>query len=414
VTKFNLLVALLVACSGDEATKDTTVVPTEPEPEPTNDSGTAPPTEARGSIWALRVSPDPFAPDEGIFGFSTFVEDDLGSINYMGCLFDGFCFTDLGATGGDPLVVQLTANPSFLDGGDVTLGPITIPASVDVGQADPFPWPTAPESIEIAGGDDLAAYSGPEEMTFPILELTSPAVSDFVEMLPGAPLEITWTPGTEGDILITVFSRTGVTFIRTEDDGSATVPANDFAFAGKIDAVSVTVARVLYGGDTIDDLAGFTWWAEDRSILRLDFRNTGETRELASTEWSEDCAGLTTVPSLVPGEYVVDTTGTLDDMNLELYNDLTYFETAGGEVFLPIDLLPGQTLDVSWLLTFGDAAVYLLTDACDPANGLTGSDGVYNNEEEEISYTATATETVILVLDSWDFGSPGLVNIEVN
>lgn len=409
-----LPLVLLAACGGD---KDPTgpVDTEDTEPTTTTESGTPAPDEVHGFVHVLRLGDDAFSDGDQTVAFAGFARDDLGSINYFACLIEGYCFTDLGASGGQPVVTVAYTNPILLDGGEVTVGTISLPVdpAYDVASTSDFAWPSGPAEIVIAGGSDFGPYSGGAEATFPVMELLTPSSTSLVPIAPGASLDLTWTPGGDGELLITVFSDVGVTFLRAEDDGATTVPANAFGFSGALGAASVVVSRMAYGGDSLDEYADFKWWVEDRRTVSLDFRNLGDIRELASTEWSEDCAGLKTVPSLAPGEYFLDTSAALDDLDLGYGNPLTDFATEGPEVFVPVDLLPGQQLDVTWRTTFGDASLYLLTDACDPASGITGADGTYANEEEAIDYTATVAETVIVVLDTFDRGSPGLVDIQV-
>ncbi len=409
-----LLPVSLAACGGDKDPPPPVTDTEEPTEEP-RESGTPVPEGGDAAISVIRYGQDAFSDADQTLAFATFVGDDAGSLNYLDCLLRGYCFTDLGAPGGAPEAVYLYAYPRFLDGGDVSVGAIDLPRdpAYDVASADGFAWPGAPAAISTTGGVDLGPYAGTAAVEVAEMELLTPSPTALVPMGPAQALDLTWTPGTAGDVLITVFARNGVSFYRPEDDGSTTVPANAFAFTGALDGVTALVSRIRYGSDTTDPTFGLRWWAEDTRVLYLDFRNLGDIEELPSTAWSEDCAGLKVVPPTAAGTWFVDTSAALNDLELPSKNPLTTYPTPGGEILLPIDLLPGQRLTATWRTTFGDASLYLLTDACDPDLGLTGSDESYQNEDETIVYTATSAESVILVLDAFDQGSPGLVEIAI-
>lgn len=414
LTRCSSLLVLAIACSGD---KDPTTPTTETEDTETTsprESGTPLPSGGQAAISVLRYGADAFGGEQTV-ALSTFVDDDLGALNYVDCLLRGYCFTDLGVAGTDPTLTYLSAYPRFLDGGDVAVGDVSLPRDprYQLASTGDFAWPSAPAAISTSGGVDVPAYTGSGALDAPVLELTSPSATALVPIAPTESLDLTWTTGGAGEVLISVYAKTGTTFFRPDDDGSTTIPANTFGFSGVLDAATVVVSRVLTGSDAIDDTSGIRWWAEDARVLYLDFRNLGDIEALAPGAWSEDCAGLASVPPLGAGTWFVDTTAATNDVELEQKNDLTGFPTPGGEILLPIDLLPGQRLTATWRATFGDASLYLLTDACDPGTGLTGSDATYANEEETITHTATAAESVVLVLDAYDHGSPGLVEIAI-
>lgn len=409
---FPLLLA--VACSGDKDPTTPTTDTEDTETTPSRESGTPQPSGGKAAISVLRYGADAFGAEQTV-ALSTFVDDDLGALNYVDCLIRGYCFTDLGVAGTDPTLTYLSAYPRFLDGGDVAVGDVTLPYDprYQVASTGDFAWFSGAASVSTTGGEDVPAYTGGGRLDVPSLEVLSPATDTLVPMAPAQALDLTWTPGDPGELLITVYGKTGTTFFRPDDDGSTTIPANTFGFSGALDAATVVVSRVSTGGDAIDDTSDVRWWAEDARVLYLDFRNLGDIEPLAPGAWSEDCAGLSAVPPLGAGTWFVDTTASTNDVELEPKNPLTTYPTPGGEILLPIDLLPGQRLTATWRSTFGDASLYLLTDACDPATGITGSDATYANEEETVTHTATAAESVVLVLDAYDHGSPGLVEIAI-
>lgn len=405
---------LLAACSGSKDTPAPPATDTETPPT-TRESGTAPPKGGSIEVELVRTGASPYAETPSTLAVLAYLEDDGGCLDPLDWFITGYCFTDLGAVGGQP---TLSYGPSqvFLDGGAATVGAIAIDddPSYPIDAAFDFEWATAPGAISTEGGDDLAAYDGGLEATFPTMELTSPAATDFVTMAPAAPLDITWTPGDAGEILITVYAPTGVSFLRTDDDGSAQIPANTFGFSGLLDGATVLVGRVEHGEETIDELTRVSWYAQDQAQLLLLFQNLGTIPTLDETMAAEDCATVTSLaPLSAGGQWYVDTHPATNELELDWYNDLTYYPSPGGEVLVPIALLPGQTLDASWRAVFGDASLYLLDASCDLANGLVGSDDTYANEEEQLSYTATAAETVYLVLDAYDVGSPGLLELDI-
>ncbi len=101
--------------------------------------------------------------------------------------------------------------------------------------------------------------------------------------------------------------------------------------------------------------------------------------------------------------------GTLDGMagNISLSNGnvCTGNTTVGVDSILPIDLLDGETIDVSYTQIQGDASVYLLEDCADPLGTcLTASDAGADGVEESITYTNSTggNQNLRLVLDCYD------------
>lgn len=411
------LVSLLVACNGSkDDTSPSTDTDTEPETLPTtSDSGTPRPQRGSIEVEVIRASATPWNPASSTFAALTYLEDDGDCINPLDFFFYGYCFTDLGAVGNQP-TLSYGPRQIFLDGGAGSVGDVEIPDDPNYGVdlAFDFEWPSAPGAIATEGGSDIPAYDGGLEASFPVMEVTSPSATDFVVMEPAAALEVTWTPGGAGEVLITVFAPGGSSFLRTEDDGSATIPANTFGFSGVLDGATVLVTRIEHGEEEIDEFTRVSWYGKDEVQLTLEFRNLGAIPTLDGTLSAEDCSTVGAIPPLTTGgQWYVDTHLATNELELDWYNGLTYFPTPGGEVLVPIALLPGQTLDATWRSVFGDASLYLLDAACDLDAGLTGSDGSYANEEEQITYTSAAGETVYLVLDAYDVGSPGLLEIEI-
>jgi hypothetical protein len=409
-----LLPLALAACSGEkDDTGPTDGEPTDGTDKSTTESGTPLPSGTVSAVELVQNAATPYAP-AGTVAFATFLEDDAGTINPIDCFVVGYCFEDLGAVGSQP-TVSPGVGDDFLDGGTFSVGALDVPPDPQyaIAAAFDFEWPTAAQELSTTDSPDVPGYSGDAELVAPTMEVTSPVATSFVQIGPAEPLDLTWTPG-DGEVLITVFSAAGGQFFRPDDDGSFQIPAAAFGFSGVMDIAYVLLTRELHGREDVDALNAVSWSAQSTTTLYVDFRNLGGIVPLDAANFAEDCvAAPLATPITASGEWVVDTFAATNELELELYNDLTTFPTPGGEILVPISLLPGQSLTVEYRSTFSDASLYLLDDTCDLANGLTGSDQTYGNEPEVITHSATVAQTVYAVLDAYDVGSPGLLEITI-
>jgi len=101
--------------------------------------------------------------------------------------------------------------------------------------------------------------------------------------------------------------------------------------------------------------------------------------------------------------------GTLEGMggNVTLSNGnaCTGGTTSGVDAQLPVELLDGETIDLSYTQIMGDGSVYLVEDCVDPLGTcLAASDAGADGVEESFSYTNTSgtTENLRLILDCYD------------
>jgi len=101
--------------------------------------------------------------------------------------------------------------------------------------------------------------------------------------------------------------------------------------------------------------------------------------------------------------------GTLNGMagNVSLANGngCTGGTTSGVDAILPIELLDGETIDVTYTQILGDASVFLVGTCSDPEGTcLSASDSGADGIPESISYTNTSggTENLRMVLDCFD------------
>ena len=94
------------------------------------------------------------------------------------------------------------------------------------------------------------------------------------------------------------------------------------------------------------------------------------------------------------------------------------FGGSGPDAILAVELLAGQTLDVTQTTdSDGDAVLYFLNDcAASGTSCIDSADSGFNGDPESLSYTnsSTSTETIYIVADEYfSFGDTGTFGVEV-
>ncbi|MFT5455429.1 MAG: hypothetical protein ACI9K2_001908 [Myxococcota bacterium] len=100
------------------------------------------------------------------------------------------------------------------------------------------------------------------------------------------------------------------------------------------------------------------------------------------------------------GAYIGTNGRLADDIDLPAPS-CTTFDTAGGDSFIPVTLLPGETLSATYL-SRDDGAIYLLSDCADATSCVYGVDAAVDGEPELLEWTNPGDEvTLFLVLDCY-------------
>jgi hypothetical protein len=398
------LALALAACSGKTTPTEETGTPT---PTETEDSGTPVPVELTGnvgSVYVLESLENVYNPtfyfSAGLFG-----DDDGGLVNLSGCIFAGdACVTAYPAEGESEVGTAdfgFFYSAEYMDvGSSVTVDDGTMGRLVSQGlfyyQGTPSGFGTGDAGIAYDG--DFAAYTGTADFTYASsLEALSPSPTDpLVIDVSTKALEFTWTPGGVGDML---FEANG-TVIHLADDGSESVLVADLGFEAPLDTATLSLGRSTLSEI---DANGNTIKIQTRSnqyyyATYTDF--TGYTELVDGVTQADDCDAAALLTPVTPGLYWGNTANAGDDHDLGAYNDVIYWPSEGDDVVVPVALLDGQEIEVTYRQVL-DAAVYLLPASCDDDDALDGADEYIYIDPENFSYTATEDGTYYLVLDGY-------------
>jgi hypothetical protein len=263
----------------------------------------------------------------------------------------------------------------------------------------PFDWYRS--AITGWGGDGIvsldgeyAPYTGTNDFPYPTqMVVTAPDPTAAVNVGPDDIVTLTWEPAADGMVLL----EWGSTVTVLEDDGTHDLVVADLDPdpSAPVSTHLVALSRVI---DTEVDAAGNTIHVQTRSQQTLMIAVGEDVPELVlGIDVADACEDAAALPGVLPGLYWGDLSDAEDD---EDPGDLTGFVADGNDVVARIDLLAGQTLEVEYM-NFADGSVYLLTDSCNPDDGLEGEDDEYYEDPEDLDWNANADGPVYLVLDSF-------------
>lgn len=408
-----LSLGLLGACSGDDPTEEDT--DTTEEEEETEETGTEEDdfTGKEGSIVLVHF-PELYDSEEYSEGFAVFLDDTQGVVNLAYCWAFATCVSTYPPIG----------TPAEGEDG-------TFLFAADSYQVDPLLVGSAPNELNLFnyvtdfdwywsaitgwGGDGIvsldgeyAPYTGTNDFPYPTpMVVTAPDPAAALSVGPDDIVTLTWEPATDGMVLL----EWGTMVTVLEDDGSHDLVVADLQpdLSEPISQHLIRLSRVI---DTEVDAAGNNLHVQTRSQQVLAIGVVDDAIELVlGVDVADKCEDAASLPSVVPGLYWGNMSIAEDD---EDPGDLTGFVADGNDVVARIDLLAGQTLDIEYM-NFEDGSVYLLTDSCDPDDGLEGEDSEYYDEPEDIDFEADADGPVYLVLDSFfPGGSFYWVDIEID
>lgn len=402
-----LLLALL-ACTDGKDPVDPVETDTETEPD-TWDTAEEPPADYTGMfahVVLLHYPVDAESEEPFYAAYGLFPEETLGAVNTALCVLAPAgdpCVSDLGAADGPATVVDASEyNATTFNAGDtISVGGVTLEA-FDQGAVIYFGTPEGWDG----GGDvsfdgDLAPYAGSDVFSW-ATQLVATAPDPLQRVAVGAEptLDFAWTPGTSGE----VYLRYNTGMLHLTDDGAYTFDLGELDLVPPVDGRIVILSRAT---DTSFDAAGNAAHVTTSSEqwYYVDYKNDeGYSELLEETHVAETCEAAKLLAAVPAGMYYGDLTDDEADYDLGDGNPATDYATEGEDEVLRIDLLAGQKLTAELRQPWVDGAIYLLADDCDTDDPLTGADATLFGEVEEIDYTATSDQTVLLVVDSFDTG----------
>ncbi|MBX2797301.1 MAG: hypothetical protein KTR31_06535 [Myxococcales bacterium] len=409
-----IALALCVAgCSGDETTDKPTDTATETDTtETTEDSGTRPPPDLTGQLGAITFADfgESALGPSGRIALGHFANVDGGYLNPIACLVLGTTCIEAYPKVGKS--VSPTQDTNWLNGATfVNLGSdfeandvFLLDASAQFGAQIYLGTPLGLQgsgNVTLAG--DLMPYMGTgvidnaDDMT-----VVSPDPMQTLRVGPKDTVDFTWKKATNGDPYLEI---NGTVFGLDDSTGTFALDIDSLGLTPPADVAVATLSRIRH---TTIDASGNNLEVQSRSDqsflveyveLLKGWSELTDKVDIAGT--CKDAQALTALPE---GKYVGTLTGYANDINLAYGNDLTGFDTAGLDAVVKIDLSAGEILTMNYNQPGADAAMFLLADDCDPANGLVGQDAPVNNGvglEESMNFTATKGGSYFLVLDNW-------------
>lgn len=347
-----------------------------------------------------------------VTGWAVVTTEDPGVSNLVGCYVNAVwpCIEEFPGVEGIADGVSL---PKFdtLDPGQITAAGIPLEygevGGVGLSAGGSAAALSGPGNLSIQGRD-IAAYGGTE-----VFDVVDESL-DGVTPDPLVPLAVTdqdslvftWTPGS-GSMY---FAAGDKVFGLDDATGSFEVAVSDLGFEGPTSTNLVRLARTTYGEV---DAAGNLFRMETRveQPFVVLYTDSSATTLVDGTDIAGDCKSAAALTPLEPGSYAGSTASYDNDADLLQLGPTPYYDSAGRDAFLRIELKEGDVLSATYRQEVIDAVLYLLSDNCTTV--LASADDVFGNNAESISYTASRTRTVFLVLDSVDPLSGGAFSLTV-
>ena len=416
---------LLVACI-DGLIPDLPV-PTTDTATTTTDTDTTPITyvnDDEGSVVMIQWLPHVEDPNPVTVGRAMFVSNAYDVLNLAQCvgLRDLWCATDWPENYGD--VVQVTTYDadfpdliSLLDstfvGDPLPFGPWTLnhtnDASFDLDVYVRFYDSVEPASgpLNLTLGGEWNEWAGDIVEAPTPFELTSHDPLVRQEFMSNELLELTWEPGTSGDIFLYVEAPNGRYLQRLEDTGSTSLDLTVFNI-DEGDDISLYIGRwaeatVDLNGNTVNAQVQINQW------LHGTYRAFGQREDLDGRMF-DDCSTAVGAPPLPEGIYVGDLAGYVHDFNPPS-QDCTGDVAPGRDAIIPVRLQSNDYLEVEYEPLHGgingdDAVLYLVTESfCDagPGECLIGADNGLGGFKERVGYRneSAFAEDLYIVVDNY-------------
>ena len=347
--------------------------------------------------------------EETLALYGLFAEDLGGLTGVADCwpLGEGPCVGALPPEGG---FVELTvggpAGAAWLDvGGEVSLGGITAYRVVDPLTGTPH-W--FGEGAGWLPGEALGAtftggvwgdYAGVADVVTPAaMGVTAPDPGVVAHLVAGGALDLAWTPGGGGDVVLVVDAPATRRLYHLADDGHFALAVDDLGLDELDPWVSLTLGRwatdvTFLGGNRLELVARTEQPVTGR------FVDVGGRVEIAP---ADTCGASVPVG---PGAWWGDLSGAPAALDPGIAGCTGYAAT-GPEGRLAVTLAPGEALTATFDLLDADGALYVVEACADADTCAVGSDRGGAGATEALTYanTGATVETLYLILDSWDAG----------
>jgi hypothetical protein len=369
-----------------------------------------------GSVIVIQWLPHVDDPNPVTVARGIFVENKRGVLNLAQCvgLRDLWCAYDWPENYGDVVRVEpyedglLELLSGTYVGDPLQFGPWSLNYTEDASFGLPvyvrfYDAVTPAEgTIEMTLGGEWAEWTGPVFEAPTPFELTSHDPLVRHEFLSTEPLQLTWTPGDNGDIFLYVEAPNGQYLQRLEDTGATSLDLNLFQIE-EGDDVSLYIGRwaeasIDLDGNVVNAQVQINQW------LHGTYRAFG-TRESLEGRMFDDCSTAAGAPPLPQGVYFGDLSGYADDFTPP-DAQCTGFPAEGADAVIPLRLQSNEFLEVEYepLANLDDGSVYLMTaELCDGGLGecLVGADAKVTGQETLQYRNETGfAEDLYLVLDS--------------
>ncbi len=390
----------VLACNGEEPIDDT-------GEDTDTDNGNEELTGQDGSIVVVHWPADSRA-EEDSTARALFLPNDNGVINLAECMIIGeACLDSLPSEDSftsEPADTSWFDTASLIDAGSsITVGGFSLPITTTQA-GDPFyegfagAFPSGPQGLMLDG--DLMAYEGTDDFEFagPI-GLTAPNPLQDVAVSGGDTVDLAWTTGGAGDVVMSIDSRV----YHLADDGAFSLSIDDFEWLQPWDVRSLLLSRV---NNVLVDAGGNDVRVQsmDQQWLYLVYEDfTGWTE---STEVSDTCAGALVAS---PGRYYGSMAGWNNDIALEnededtpeVENDITGWNTHDVDGFVGVGFHANRMISATFTNFDGDSSVYLMSDCDDVASMVAGADNTDGFGAETVDFVAQSDGLLYVGLDGY-------------
>lgn len=368
----------------------------------------------RGHITLLTLPEQADVPAQNLLA-AVFVEADRGWDNLAQCLArpGTYCTQDLPTAPGDwvPIEAYQESIPKSLltrnVGEFVELGPFRAAHMTDeghgldiyfeeLGEVDDVPESL---SLRIPGGS-WPEVDLPQAITMPTpMRVLEPDPLQAHYFHNAHPVTFSWEPGGTGEVYLAMVSYTTSRLYLLEDTGSFEL---DLASLGLFDFEAVTFALGRWTESEIPTPGGLiSLTVQSDQYLHGYNREIGDRLELLPPD---TCADALEAPSLVAGSYWGDTRDHRNSLNPGKFG-CTGFNAGAPDGIFPVDLAPGEYIELTYQLPQDDASVYFVEDCTAASTCIVGSDATLGAGPEVLSLynDLDVDQRVYLVLDAYKY-----------
>ncbi|MBX2804204.1 MAG: hypothetical protein KTR31_41470 [Myxococcales bacterium] len=358
-----------------------------------------------GSIFLAEVLPNlVFNPEESMFiGLASTVADDGGVQNLAQCVLGSFgvcvdAYPEVGQFVKPDPDLSFFDSPQVRNPGDILAAGTKLIYSPANRFNQGMPRQIAPPGNLLIGGELEPFQSDDAFDVVSALDILMPDPASPIVVAADGDMIFSWKPTGSGRMYLEL---DGTIVGLDESAGTATVTPTSLGLDGNSVSTTAILSRIA---STDVDASGNTYRVQTRrdQPYQVDYLDIeGATPMADGIHLAGSCKEALGLSPVAPGSYYGTVQPYANDVSLLEGNKITYFDSAGRDGFVRIDLTAKQTLLVSYTQVFSDASVYLL-DACDKKPlPVAGSDYTTNGDPESFLYVAPFDQTVLLVLDAY-------------